>query len=78
MRTMKLTALRNQLFQVADQVLESGQPIAIERNGRTLLLTPQETSAKLTRLSKRSLIAGSAEKLVNTSVYEWHEPVNLG
>lgn len=76
MRAMKLTALRSQLFQVADQVLESGQPIAIERNGRTLLLTPQMPAPKLLRLSKRELIIGDAETLVDTKAHQWREPAN--
>lgn len=77
MQTLTLTTLRSRLFQVADQVLESGQAVVIERNGRKLLLTPQETSSKLSHLQPRSLIVGNPEDLVELKVSEWREPENL-
>ncbi|MCA1602738.1 MAG: N-formylglutamate amidohydrolase [Acidobacteria bacterium] len=35
MEKLTLTALRQRLFQVADQVLKTGVPVAIERHGKT-------------------------------------------
>jgi hypothetical protein len=77
MQTFTLTNLRSRLFQVADQVLESGQAVVIERNGRKLLLSPQEPSSKLSRLQPRSLIVGNPEDLAELKVSEWREPENL-
>jgi len=38
MQNLTLTTLRRNLFQVADQVLATGEPVIIERNGRRLAL----------------------------------------
>jgi hypothetical protein len=78
MQKMTLTKLRSDLFQVADRILASGETVEIERNGRTLVLTAKEKSSKLARLSKRQLINGDAESLVELKVGTWQEPENLG
>lgn len=36
------TALRKNLYQLLDQVLESGEPIIIERNGRELVISEKK------------------------------------
>lgn len=77
MQKMTLTALRSQLFKVADQVLQSGEPVIIERNGRRLLLSSQEPPSRLARLRRRALIVGDAASLDTQKVSAWHEPENL-
>lgn len=77
MKKLTLTALRQRLFQVADEVLESGIPVEIERNGKKLLLVPQDQPSKLGRLKRRKLIKGPPESLTDAKVGEWHEPQNL-
>lgn len=77
MQKITLTKLRSDLFQVADRVLASGEPVLIERNGRNLLLVPQEKPVKLARLSNRPLIIGKAEDLAEIHVSTWQEPDNL-
>lgn len=77
MEKLTLTTLRHKLFEVADRVLETGIPVAIERRGKTLLLTPQDAGSKLARLKPRKLIKGRAEALVNAKVGTWREPRNL-
>jgi hypothetical protein len=79
MRKLSLTALRQKLFQVADEVLESGIPVAIERRGKTLLLVAEAAGKpRLAALKRRKLIKGDAADLVNAGVGEWREPKNLG
>lgn len=79
MHKLSITALRQNLFQVADEVLESGVPVAIERRGRTLLLVAENSGkSRLAALKRRKLIKGAAEQLVDTKVGEWREPKNLG
>ncbi|MGZ8231226.1 MAG: hypothetical protein ACXWUS_16460, partial [Burkholderiales bacterium] len=68
---------RHRLFEVADRVLETGVPVAIERRGKTLLLTPQATGSKLARLRRRKLVKGASESLVNVKAGAWREPANL-
>ena len=78
MEKLTLTALRQKLFQVADRVLKTGVPVAIERGGKTLLLVPEERASKLAQLKPRKLIKGSPESLIDVKVGRWHEPRNLG
>ena len=77
MEKMTLTKLRSDLFQVADRILASGESVEIERNGRTLLLTPKEKPSRLARLKKRQLINGDVEELVELKLSTWQEPENL-
>lgn len=77
MEKLTLTTLRHQLFQVADHVLRTGIPVAIERRGKTLLLVPEARRRKLASLRRRRLIRGSARTLVNQKVAQWREPENL-
>lgn len=78
MRKMTVTALRKQLYQVVDEVLESGVPVEIERNGKTVVITPGEGhSSRLSRLGKRNGIVGDPDDLAAVTVGEWHELKNL-
>ncbi len=79
MKKLTLTTLRQQVFQIADEVLVTGVPVSIERNGRVLLLssaTPAQPGKHL-KLKRRKLINGDVESLVNEKVGEWREPQNL-
>lgn len=85
MEPISLTALRQNIFQVADHVLETGEPAIIERHGRRLMLVPEPAEqerpiAKLDRLPRRKLFNGDTDELVELKVWDeskWHEPDNL-
>ena len=80
MQTLTLTALRQNIFQLADRVLETGEPVLIERNGRHLLLMPERPKLDLSQLPRRNLFKGKPEELVNVDTWdeaEWGEPNNL-
>ena len=78
MATLSLTALRKQLYQVVDRVLETGVAAEIERRGKKLLIIPAERSvSKLAHLKKRKGIIGDPDSLVDVKVGEWHELHNL-
>lgn len=77
MEKLTLTTLRHRLFEVADRVLETGVPVAIERRGRTLLLAPQAGPSKLARLKRRKLIKGDPKSLVDVKAGKWRESGNL-
>jgi len=78
MQKLSLTALRQKLFKVADRVLHTGVPVAINRRGRRLLLAPDGGTSRLAHLRRRKLIKGDPESLVGLKVSEWREPRNLG
>jgi len=77
MEKLTLTTLRHKLFEVADRVLETGVPVAIERRGKTLLLSAQTVTSRLARLRRRKLVSGSPESLVDVKAATWREPRNL-
>ncbi len=77
MQTVTLTALRQNIFQLADQVLETGEPVVIERNGRHLLLTPEKPKLEWNKLPRRNAIIGNPEELAELNVCEWREMENL-
>jgi len=79
MKKLTLTTLRQQIFQIADEVLMTGQPVSIERNGKVLLLSPavELNKSKSLKLKRRKLISGGAESLHTAKVWEWHELENL-
>ncbi len=54
---VSLTELRQRLFELADRVIETGEPIVIARRGRTLRIVRDEVQPKaISRLAKlRSL-----------------------
>ena len=59
---ISLTELRQRLFQLADHVADTGEPLVIMRNGVRLHLTREDAIRKmpgrLARLVKRSIVIG--------------------
>lgn len=63
--TVTASKLRQDIYQLLDRVLETGQPLEIERKGRKLRIVPAEPVSRLARLSKRDCILGDPEQLVS-------------
>ena len=58
------TELRKNIYQVLDEVLETGIPIEITRKGKTLKISALETSDKLQNLCSRpDFIVGDSDDL---------------
>jgi len=74
---MSLTALRQQLFKVVDQVIATGIPIEIKRNGHIVKIVLDDRKSKLGNLLKHDCIVGDPEELVNLSTQEWGEGRDL-
>ena len=65
---MVITAseLRQNIYKLLDQVLESGVPLEIERNGRRLRVIPTDAPGKLDRLiGHPDYVVGDPEELVH-------------
>lgn len=73
---MPVTAskLRENVYKLLDQVLETGVPLEIERNGRRLRIVSVEAPEKLDRLIPHpDCIVGDPDDLVHMDWYdEWH------
>ena len=65
---MLLTAskLRENVYRVLDQVLETGEPVEIERNGRRLRIVADDAPLRIDRLVRRSdVVVGDSEDFVH-------------
>jgi hypothetical protein len=65
---MSVTAsqLRQDIYRLLDQVLSTGEPLEIERKGRTLRLVPDEPAGRLSRIQTHpGAINGDPEELVS-------------
>lgn len=65
MEHLTLTALREQLFEVVDQIIKTGVPVEIERHGHRLRIVLDDPPKKLAKLRPRNTIVGDAEDLVD-------------
>ena len=77
---MKLSAskLRQNLYQVLDEVLEKGTPVEVERKGKILKIVPGKSDSKLMNLEPHDTIVGDPESIVNIDwSKEWTEVKNL-
>ncbi|MCK6528669.1 type II toxin-antitoxin system Phd/YefM family antitoxin [Myxococcota bacterium] len=58
--------LRADVDNILDRVLESGEPVEIERKGRIVRLVPEARPSKLLRLVRRpGVVVGDPEDLVH-------------
>ena len=73
---MKVTAskLRENIYSILDQALETGVPVEVVRKGKVLKIVPEVKPDKLSRLKKRNYIVGDPEDLVHMDwLHEWSE-----
>ena len=63
--TLTATELRENIYRILDQILESGTPVEITRHGKLLRIVPVDPISKLERLPRRDLLACDPEELVH-------------
>jgi poly(3-hydroxybutyrate) depolymerase len=66
--TLATTAskLRANIYRMLDEVLETGQPLEVERHGKTLVIAPQEQRSIWDRLPRREgFIVGDPDELIH-------------
>ncbi len=68
------TELRRNIYQLLDEVLETGAPLEVARRGKLLRVVPVEPAPRLERLPKRpGAIRGDPDDLVHLDWSgEWH------
>jgi PHD/YefM family antitoxin component YafN of YafNO toxin-antitoxin module len=57
--------LRQNIYRILDQVLETGVPVEIERRGRLLKIVCEQPPSRLERLRPRDYLRGAPEDLVH-------------
>jgi hypothetical protein len=65
--TMPLNAstLRENIYRLLDSVLETGQPLEIERKGKLLRVIPVPGPSKIDNLVKHDCLRGDPESIVH-------------
>ena len=63
--TVTASELRQDIYQLLDRVIATGQPLEIERKGRKLRIIAAKPVSRLAQLPKRQCIKGDPEKLVS-------------
>lgn len=62
---IKPSQLREDIYRILDQVLETGISVEIERNGKLLKIVPVEPRSKLENLKRRKYLLSDPEELVH-------------
>jgi Phd_YefM. len=73
---MKVTAskLRENIYQILDEVIETGTPVEIARKGVILRIVPEKRPSKLARLRKRTGFDGNPDEIIGIDwSREWTE-----
>jgi prevent-host-death family protein len=68
---MSLTALRQKLFKVVDEVILTGIPVEISRKGHIVKIVLDDKKSKLANLAPHDCIVGDPDDLVDISLHEW-------
>lgn len=64
---MRVTAsdLRNDIYRILDQVIETGVAVEIERRGKILRIAPPSDVSKTGRLKRRPCLVGEPDEIVH-------------
>ena len=73
MAPLSISALRRNLFGIIDEVIRTGVPAEIERNGHRVRIVLADRKSKLGNLSRRNCIPGDPDELIDLEVARWHE-----
>jgi|SRR3954447_6793975 len=70
--------LRANIYRMLDEVLETGQPLEIERNGKTLVISAKQEQSIWDRLPRREgAIVGDPDELIHIDwSSEWNPDPN--
>lgn len=74
--SISASKLRANVYRLLDDVLETGQPLEIERNGKTLVIVPKEEQSIWDRLPRcEGFIVGDPDELIHI---DWSSEWNPG
>lgn len=64
--SITVTALRANLYRLIDQVIETGEPLTIERNGQQVVIARSPVESKLAQLvSRPDFVKGDPADIVH-------------
>lgn len=69
------TKLRQNLYNILDNIIDNGIPVEIERKGVILKIIPEKQKSKWDRLETHNIINGDPESIVSI---DWSKDWNNG
>jgi hypothetical protein len=79
MKTISTTALRNNIFNLLDEVLKTKQPLIVKRKGKKIKIEAEKSESPTRKLFskpiRKDVVVGNSEELVNIKAWEWNENV---
>jgi prevent-host-death family protein len=73
---MRVTAskLRENIYRILDEAIETGVPVEVVRKGKVLRIVPEKPVSKLARLKKRDVFVGNSDDIIGMDwSKEWTE-----
>jgi hypothetical protein len=73
---MPITAskLRENVYRILDEAIETGKPVEVVRKGLTLTIVPPKRVSKMANLKKRKIFVGDVEDIIGMDwSKEWTE-----
>jgi hypothetical protein len=63
---MTASALRRDIYRILDRVIETGEPVIVERKGRRIRISAEEVPSRLDSLVRRpDVVVGNSEDFVH-------------
>lgn len=62
---MTATRLRHDIYNILDNIIETGIPVEVERKRGKLRIIPEKRKNKLDNLKKRELVKGDIEDIIH-------------
>ncbi len=63
--TITASALRKDVYQLLDQVLETGNPLTVKRKSGLLKIVPKQSVSRFSKLKPRQGLHGDPEDIVH-------------
>ncbi len=72
---MTASKLRQDIYRILDQVIETGEPVIVERHGKRIRIAAEETPPRIGSLVRRpDVVVGDSEDFVHLDwSNEWTE-----
>ena len=77
MRVYTVSAARQNLFKIMDDVLDRGAVISILKDGRRVTLVAEQKSSRIERLEGLNWMIGDEDEFLDLKVSEWQEPKKI-
>ncbi|MDR4504186.1 MAG: hypothetical protein MRK01_05235 [Candidatus Scalindua sp.] len=76
-KSITASKLREDVYRILDEIIRSGIPVEIKRNGHKLKIVPEEPENKLKNLKKRPYLKVSPDAIIHLDWSKEWKPYDL-